>query len=171
MFRGILFQVHKPFFCHVLAIYQSYCGIVVPQTHTGPSLHVLAMSLWRYGSISISQLHIPFCTLPVVFEPWIYVSFEQWNLTCEIWPLWYAKYSRKIFRIFSTLSQAIFVCLVYGQLSPCGHLAITDTPLIRTKAKCPAKINYRRLTEMNSRNYGLSLVFDLLGSVYQYCVT
>ena len=28
----------------------------------------------------------------------------------------------------------------YSQLSPCGHLAITDTPLIRTAAKSPAKV-------------------------------
>ena len=26
-----------------------------------------------------------------------------------------------------------------SQLSPCGHLAITDTPIIRTAAKSPAK--------------------------------
>ena len=29
---------------------------------------------------------------------------------------------------------------VYNQLSPRGHLAITDTPLIRTAAKFPANI-------------------------------
>ena len=40
----------------------------------------------------------------------------------------------------------------YSQLSPCGHLAITDTPIIRTVAKSPAKIHYRRLTEINSRS-------------------
>ena len=28
----------------------------------------------------------------------------------------------------------------YSQLSPCGHLAITDTPLIRTAAKSPTKV-------------------------------
>ena len=42
--------------------------------------------------------------------------------------------------------------------SPCGHLAITDTPIIRTAGKYPTKINYRRLTEINSRYYGLSLL-------------
>ena len=42
-------------------------------------------------------------------------------------------------------------------LSPCGHPAITDTPIIRTADKFRAKINYRHLTEINSRYYGLSL--------------
>ena len=28
----------------------------------------------------------------------------------------------------------------YSQLPPCGHLAITDTPLLRTAAKSPAKV-------------------------------
>ena len=52
-------------------------------------------------------------------------------------------------------------CSYYSQLSPCGHPAITDTPIIRTAAKSPAKINYRRLTEINSRYYGLSLMRTL----------
>ena len=30
----------------------------------------------------------------------------------------------------------------YSQLSPCGHIAITDTPIIRTAVKSPATINY-----------------------------
>ena len=46
----------------------------------------------------------------------------------------------------------------YSQLSPCGHPAITDTPIIRTAAKSPAKTSCRRLTEINSRYYGLSLM-------------
>ena len=50
---------------------------------------------------------------------------------------------------------------VYSQLSPCPHLAITDTPIIRTGTRPPAKINYRRLTEINSRYYGLSLLRTL----------
>ena len=45
----------------------------------------------------------------------------------------------------------------YSQLSPCGYPAITDTLIIRTADKFRAKINYRRLTEINSRYYGLSL--------------
>ena len=44
----------------------------------------------------------------------------------------------------------------YSQLPPCGHPAITDTPIIRTADKFRAKINYRHLTEINSRYYGLS---------------
>ena len=46
---------------------------------------------------------------------------------------------------------------MYSQLSPCGHPAITDTPIIRTADKFQAKINYRHLTEINTRYYGLSL--------------
>ena len=49
----------------------------------------------------------------------------------------------------------------YRQLSPCRHSAITDTPLIRAAAKSPAKINYRRLTGINSHFYGLSLMRTL----------
>ena len=44
----------------------------------------------------------------------------------------------------------------YSQLSPCGHLAITHIPIIRTPTKSPAKINFRRLTEIHSRDFGLS---------------
>ena len=36
--------------------------------------------------------------------------------------------------IYSTIST------IYSQLPPCGHLAITDTPLLRTAAKSPAKV-------------------------------
>ena len=49
----------------------------------------------------------------------------------------------------------------YSQLSPCGHPATTDTPIIRTAAKSPAKTNYRRFTEINSRYYGHSLMRTL----------
>ena len=49
----------------------------------------------------------------------------------------------------------------YSQLSPCGHPAITNTPIIRTAAKSPAKTSCRRLTEINSRYYGLSLMRTL----------
>ena len=46
---------------------------------------------------------------------------------------------------------------LYSQLSPCGHPVMTDALILRTAAKSPAKINYRCLTEINSRYYGLSL--------------
>ena len=49
----------------------------------------------------------------------------------------------------------------YSQLSPCGHPTITDIPIKRTVAKSQAKTNYRRLTEINSRYYGLSLMRTL----------
>ena len=56
------------------------------------------------------------------------------------------------------LSVVVSGCtLHYSQLSPCGHPAITDTSIIRTADKFRAKINYRHLTEINSRYYGLSL--------------
>ena len=49
---------------------------------------------------------------------------------------------------------------VYSQLSPYGHLAITDTPLLRTLCKSPAKpiINYIAvaLAITDSRYYGIA---------------
>ena len=49
---------------------------------------------------------------------------------------------------------------VYSQLSPCGHLAITDTPLIRTAAKSPAKVTDVWLKQTpaltDSRYYGVT---------------
>lgn len=45
----------------------------------------------------------------------------------------------------------------FSQLSPCGHLAIMDTPPIRTAAKSSAKVSH--LTETNSRYYGLLLLW------------
>ena len=42
-----------------------------------------------------------------------------------------------------------FTCTVNSRL--------VDTPIIRTADKFQAKINYRRLTEINTRYYGLSL--------------
>ena len=59
----------------------------------------------------------------------------------------------------SSLTQAILP--PYNQLRPWGHLVITDTPIIRTSAISQAKIIYRRLTEINSRYYGLSLMRTL----------
>ena len=55
---------------------------------------------------------------------------------------------------------------VFSLLSTCGHPAITDTPIIRTAAKSRAKINYRRLTEINSWYYGLSLMRTLTQDPY-----
>ena len=56
----------------------------------------------------------------------------------------------------------------YSQLSPWGHPAITDTPVMRTTAKSQAKIIiiYKRLTEKNSRWYGLSLMRTLTRGPY-----
>ena len=49
----------------------------------------------------------------------------------------------------------------YSQISPCRPIAITDTPIIRTAAESQKKINYRHLTEINFRYYGLSLMRTL----------
>ena len=57
----------------------------------------------------------------------------------------------------------------YSQLSPCGHLALTDNPIIRTAAKSPAETNYRRLTKINSRYYGLSLLRTCIRGPYSVC--
>ena len=46
---------------------------------------------------------------------------------------------------------------IYSQISPCRHPAITDTPIIWTAVKFQAKINYRDLTEINSRYCGLEV--------------
>ena len=54
----------------------------------------------------------------------------------------------------------------YSQLSPCGHLAITDTPIKRTAAKSQEKTNYRRLIEINSCYHGLSLMRTLTRGPY-----
>ena len=54
----------------------------------------------------------------------------------------------------------------YSQLSPCGHPAIMNTPIKQTAAKSPAKTNYRRMTEINSRYYGLSLMRTLTRGPY-----
>ena len=59
------------------------------------------------------------------------------------------------------LHELMINLMIYSQLSPCGHLAITDTSIIRTIAKSPAKIDYRHLTEINSCYYGLSLLRTL----------
>ena len=45
----------------------------------------------------------------------------------------------------------------YSQLLPCWHLAVRDTLIKQKVAKSLAKKNHRRLTEMKSCYYGLSL--------------
>ena len=60
-------------------------------------------------------------------------------------------------RVYNFVWVSQWVCPNYSQISPWGQLAITDTPIKRTAAKSPAKTNYRRLTEVDSHYYGLSL--------------
>ena len=45
----------------------------------------------------------------------------------------------------------------YSQLSPCGHLAITAHLIIQAETKSQAKIDWRRLTKINSHYYGHEL--------------
>ena len=68
---------------------------------------------------SVSSIHFPL--LVFHFYPFIFSVTP-----ISIFLSWFVSYSRS------------FSC--YSQLSPCGHLAITDTPLIRTAAKSPAKV-------------------------------
>ena len=58
-------------------------------------------------------------------------------------------------------AKLLLTGLIYFQLSPCGHHANTDAPIIRTSDKSPAKLHYRRSTEIKSRYYGLSLLRTL----------
>ena len=60
-------------------------------------------------------------------------------------------------KIPTLLSFIIDFCNT-AELSPCGHLAIMDTPIKRIAARSQAKINYRRSTEINSSYYGHSLM-------------
>ena len=43
------------------------------------------------------------------------------------------------FSVWNELSLIHVLSMQYSQLSPCGHLAITDTTIIRTAAKPQAK--------------------------------
>ena len=66
------------------------------------------------------------------------------NVMCKF-PLLY--FFLSFFIVFFILNKA------YSQLSLCGHPAIADTPIIWITAKSKkAKVNYRRLPEINSRN-------------------
>ena len=71
-------------------------------------------------------------------EKVIYGKFKLWTRPDQMWA--------KLLSYW--LPVTLLRLLFYSQLSPCGHLVITDTPIIRTAAKSSAKINYRRLTEI-----------------------
>ena len=68
---------------------------------------------------------------------------------------------KRIAKVKNSSVQKFGKMAVYSQLSACWHLAITHTPIIPTSTKSRAKINYRRLTEINSSYYGLSLMRTL----------
>ena len=90
----------------------------------------------------------------------------QSERTYYIW-VFPPKPSRRKIKIRAKLQQkeSHFISF-YSQLSPCAHLAITDTPIKRTAVKSQEKPNYRRLTEINSRYYGLSLMRTLTWGPY-----
>ena len=56
--------------------------------------------------------------------------------------------------------QAYLKVYEYSQLSPCGHPAITDTPLLRTVCKSPAETTMKcieiTLAITDSRYYGIA---------------
>ena len=89
-------------------------------------------------------------------------TIKNQNLTIKIWVIFLYKnvffFSRlNSFLYFGVLNAKFkpvssqITGFLYSQLSPCGHPAITDTSIIRTADKFRAKINYRHLTEINSR--------------------
>ena len=45
----------------------------------------------------------------------------------------------------------------YSRLSPCGHLAIMDTPPLKTRVSLPGE-THKEMTEINSCYYALSLL-------------
>ena len=94
-----------------------------------------------------------------VLEDWRNFGNPQ-KIISELLKLWVALflfhpqvYSQNILKI-SQILASIFLC---SQLPPCGHLAITDTPLFTDSSKIPGE-SYRCLTEINFRYYGLLLL-------------
>ena len=47
------------------------------------------------------------------------------------------------------------------------NFRLTDSPIIQNVAKSPTKKNYRRLTDINSRYHGLSLMRKLTQGPYR----
>ena len=72
---------------------------------------------------------------------------------------------------FSPSNSGYLTIKVKSRLSdpPPPPPAITDTPIKRTAANSPAKAIYRRLTEINSRFCGLSLMRTLTRGPYNVC--
>ena len=98
-------------------------------------------------------------------------KLKQWDKEIAMSTLLYFKLGDHLVELntsltITTKTTTNLICMtitdtVYSQLWPCRHPAKTDTPIKRTAAKSPAKTNYRRLTEINSRYYGLSLMGTL----------
>ena len=101
-------------------------------------------NLWRTDCV-------PLVCGPLLLHSWYHVPLVY---TC--------KFCRFSWERGETLSTVCY-------LSPCEHPTITDTLMIWTVAKSPAKTNYRCLTEINSRYYGLSLKRTLTWGPYGVC--
>ena len=120
-----------------------------------------------YSLLSLKM--ISFVLFPQASQSSMNFNISEWNLgnitlsTNQSGKMFYVPVCERpvpvLFRFSST----------YSQLSPCGHLALTDNPIIRTAAKSPAKTNYRRLTKINSRYYGLSLLRTCIRGPYSVC--
>ena len=69
----------------------------------------------------------------------------------------------------SKLSSSLFILIIIIIIiikPTTVNSRFTDTPIIRTAAKSQAKINWRCLTEINSRYYGLSPMRTLTEDLY-----
>ena len=103
-------------------------------------------------------------------------KLKQWDKEIAMSTLLYFKLGDHLVELntsltITTKTTTNFICMtitdtVYSQLWFCRHPAITNTPIKRTAAKSPTKTYYRRLTETNSRYYGLSLMRTLTRGPY-----
>lgn len=97
---------------------------------------------------------------------------ERWTSSIRFFPGWsIASFSGNLSWWLDTLPRPFrIVCSLffwirllgnffswYSRLSPCGRLAITDTPPLKTRVSPPGEI-HKEMTEINSRYYGLSLL-------------
>ena len=69
----------------------------------------------------------------------------------------YFAYWREPFSSYNEIVIWIVITDKYSWLSPCGHLAIMDTPLMLTRASPPGE-THKEMTDTNSRYYRLLLL-------------
>ena len=83
-----------------------------------------------------------------------WINWNQSWITCCLFEL----LAHGLFYIIFYYYHSYFQYDYYSRLSPCGHLAITDTPSLRTEASLPARRlkKWLKLTPVitNSRYYG-----------------